>query len=389
MAKNITCGIDVGTHTTRVVILEHLKDSISPTVLGTGIAPTSGMRLGYITNIDLISKSIKQAVSEAERIAGLKIKRSYVSVGGISLDSCISFGSVIISKADKEVTHLDVSKALVESEENLELLNKKIIHIIPLMYKLDGKEIHGRPEGMKGAKLEVKTLFVTCLKQNIEDMVTAMAISGIEIQDIIASPIASSFVLLGDKQKTAGCGLVDIGSETVSLAVFENNTLMSIKVFPIGSMEITKDVALGLRIALEEAESIKVGSVIGDYPKKKVEEIIEARLNDIFELVDNHLKHLKRNGLLPAGIIIVGGGSEINKIEEIARTQLKLPIRVTPSDASINNKLKVRGPSWYTALGLALSQGENKDNISLSTSFGDNIKQVRKFFKSLLSQLLP
>lgn len=389
MAKHITCGIDVGTHTTRVVVVEYDKETRAPSVIGTGSAPTSGMRLGYITNIEAVTKSIKQARAQAEQACGMKIKQAFVSIGGISLESVTSIGSAIISKADTEVTHIDVTKALASSEENLEIPNKKIIHMIPLIYKLDSREVHGRPEGMKGVKLEVKTLFVTCLKQNIEDLVTAVALAGIEVQDIIAAPIASSLILLSEKQKTAGCALIDIGAETVCLTVFENNKLLSLQVFSIGSMDITKDVALGFRIALEEAESIKVGSVIGDYPKRKVDEIIEARLSDIFELVENHLKRLKRNGLLPAGVIIIGGGSHINRIDEIAKMQLKLPARIGPVDNSLNTKFKVQDGSWYTALGLALSQGNNRENISLSSGVGDNINQVRDFFKSLLSQLLP
>ncbi len=388
--RKTTVGIDIGTHTTRVVVTGYDKEGNTPEVLAIGSAPTVGMRLGYITNTDHVAHSIKEAATAAEKILGSKIRRAFVSIGGISLGSTISLGQVIISRADQEITHLDIEKALADSEENLEILNKKIIHIIPIGYKLDGKELHGRPEGMKGVKLEVKTLFITCLKQNIEDLVTALTIAGIDIEDIIASPIASSMILLSPKQKAAGCALVDIGAETVSIACFENNTLMSMQVFSIGSMDITKDVALGFRIALEEAESVKLGSVLGgDYPKKKVDEIIEARLSDIFELVGNHLKRLRRNELLPAGIVITGGGSSINRIEELARTALKLPCRVGPIDASINNKFKIRDASWYTAFGLSLSSGDGLTNTSIHNSIGDNVTQVKGFFKSLLSQLLP
>ena len=391
MAKtNYTCGIDVGTHTTRVAVVGYTKEDGSPYTIATGQAPTSGMRLGYITNVDSVSKSIKEALTVAEKTLGSKIKRAYISIGGISLGSVVSNGSVIISRADQEVTQLDISKALTDSEENLETLNKKIIHIIPVGYKLDGKDIHGRPEGMKGVKLEVKTLFITCLKQNIEDLIEALALSGIEAQDLIASPLASSVILLSTKQKAVGCALIDIGAETVSIAVFENGLLMSMQVFSIGSMDITKDVALGFRIALEEAESIKLGSVIGgDYPKKKIDEIIEARLGDIFELAGNHLKRQRRSELLPAGIIFTGGGAHIGRIEEIAKSQLKLPCRVGPIDSSITNKLKIRDWSWYTAFGLALSSGDGNTNSNIHVGIGDNVKQVKGFFKSLLSQLLP
>jgi cell division protein FtsA len=385
-----TVGIDIGTHTTRVVVLGRDKETDAPITLATGQAPTDGMRLGYINNIDLVADSIKKAVTEAEKTLGSRIRSASLSIGGISLGSVISTGEVIISRADQEVTQLDISKALAESEENLEIINKKIIHIIPLSYKLDGKDLHGRPEGMHGIKLEVKTLFITCLKQNIEDLATALALAGLEADDIVAAPLASSMVLLSNKQKAAGAALIDIGAETVSIAVFENNLLISLQVFSIGGMDITKDVALGFKIPLEEAESIKLGSVTGgNFPQRKVDEIIEARMIDIFELVYNHLKRIRRNELLPAGVVITGGGAHLTRIEEIAKAELKLPARVGPADPSLNARLKVRDSSWYTAYGLALSSTNDSSSNSIHGGVGDNIKQVRGFFKTLLSQLLP
>lgn len=386
--NNINVGIDIGTHTTKVVVTGFSKENNSPSLLAIGYSNTEGMRLGYITNVDQVADSIKKAVIMAENTLGHKIRKACVSIGSISLSSCVSTGSVIISRADQEITELDISKVLAISEEELEITNKKIIHIIPVSYKLDGKDIHGRPLGMHGIKLEVKTLFVTCLKQNIEDLVTALGLANIEILDVVASPLSLSTILLNTKQKIAGCALLDIGAETVSIAVFENNLLISLQVFPIGSMDITKDVALGFKITLEEAESVKMGSVLGgDFPKKKVDEIIEARLSDIFELVENHLKRIRRNGLLPAGIIITGGGSYISRIEELARKQLNLPAKVGPTDGTINNKFKIKDASWYGALGLALSTPTSANNIE--NSIGDNIKQVKGFFKSIFSQLLP
>jgi cell division protein FtsA len=388
--NNYTCGIDIGTNSTKVVVVGFDKSKSEPVVLATGISQTIGMRSGYVVNVDAISGSISKAVKQAENVLGIKIRRACVSIGGISLASTVSTGSVIISKADQEITNLDVTKVIANSEENLDIVNKKIIHTIPLAYKLDGKDIFIRPEGLKGIKLEVKTLFVTCLKQNMEDLITALALAKIDVDEITASPIVTGNILLGNKQKIAGCIIMDIGAETVSTAVFENGLPISVAVFPIGSMDITKDIALGLRISLEEAESIKLGSVIGgDYSKKKVDEIVEARLSDIFELVGNQLKRIRRNELLPAGIIIAGSGSYINNIAEIAKNQLKLPVKVGPIDSSLNNKFKVRDNSWYTALGLALSQSEEFSGDQPTNTTGENIIDVKNFFKNIFSQLLP
>lgn len=390
MAKRISVGIDIGTHTTRVIVLEHKNGESSPSLLGIGHSNTEGVRLGYITNIKNVSSSIRHAISNAEKNCGdIKIKKAYISIGGISLLSVTSVGSAIISKADGEITHLDVNKAISNSEENLDIPNRKIIQSMPIQYKLDGKEIHGRPEGMRGIKLEVKNLYITCLKQNIEDLVTAAAEAGIEILDIIPAPIATSNAVLTEKQKIVGSALLDIGAETVSICVFENNTPVSVAVFPIGGMDITKDVALGFRIDIDEAENIKLGSLMGNFPKKKLDEIIDARLTDIFELVENHLKRIKKNGLLPAGIIITGGGSYIQKIDEYAKRDLRLPARIGPVDSSIDSKFKIKDASWYTALGLALSLKNNQVNYDDNNILKGNIKQAREFFGSIFKQLLP
>lgn len=388
--NNYICGIDIGTYSTKVLVAIFEKGKKRPTILAAGTSETKGMRLGYITNVDEISESIKKATKQAENILGKRIRKAYVSIGGVNLSSSVSNGSVIISKADQEITSLDISKVIANSEENLNTTNKKIIHTIPLSYKLDGKDIFARPAGLHGVKLEVKTFFITCLKQNIDDLVTALALAKIEVEDIFASPMILGNVLLENKQKIAGCVLADIGFETVSSIVFENNLPISVQVFPIGSMDITKDIALGLKISLDEAENIKLGSITGgDYSKKKIDEIIEARLIDIFELVENQLKRLKRNQLLPAGIIMTGGGSLVSGIEDIAKNQLKLPAKVGGTDYSMNTKFKIRDNGWHTVLGLILSI--NSDGIigQSNGSLNGNIKEIKKFFKSIFSQLLP
>jgi len=149
----------------------------------------------------------------------------------------------------------------------------------------------GKPQGMRGTKLEVESLFITTFEQHLNDLVTAIENTGIAVEDIMASSLAASFVMLTKAQKRAGCVLANIGAETVSIVVFENSTPISIKVFPLGSNDITNDIALGLKIPLEEAEKIKRGGMSSaNYSKRKLDEIIAARLTDIFELIQAHLK---------------------------------------------------------------------------------------------------
>ena len=163
---------------------------------------------------------------------------------------------------------------------------------------------------------------------------------------------------------------------------------MTMHVFSIGSTDITNDIALGLKIPLEEAEGIKTGSVLGNYPQRKLDQIIEARLSDIFELVDNHLKKIKRSELLPAGAIIVGGGSNIAMIENLAKSMLRLPVTCATGDNLKIVSGKVRDSSWFPALGLCLA-GKDETSDSIGGSFGSSIRSAKNLFGSLMKQLLP
>ena len=277
-------------------------------------------------------KSIKTAVSQAEKSSKIKIKKAYVSIGGIGLSGITGKGLVMISKADSEITDLDVRNVLNTAESELSqsaLINKKIIFTIPLAYKIDEELLIGRPIGMHGVKLETRALFVVCLEQHLNDLIKVVEEAGVEVVDVMASILAASLVNLSKTQKVAGSVLVNIGSETTSIAVFENNIPISLEVFPIGSTDITNDIALGFRIPIDEAESLKIGSVSNSqYPKKKLEDMIREKIGDIFALVEAHLKKIGRSGLLPAGVILTGGGSNIAGIEDMARTYFKLPSKL-------------------------------------------------------------
>lgn len=386
--RKLTVGIDVGTHTTRVVVAEYTSESPLPVILGTGIAESRGMRHGYVINSHEAVRSVKRALHEAEKASGITIKQVVVSIGGISLRSDIAQGSAIISKADSEVTALDVEKAIKESEQSLQLANRQIIFSNLLSCKLDSKDVLGRPEGMKGIKLETRVLYVTALEQHVEDLEAIMLEAGVEVIGIIPAQVAAAAVGLSERQKTVGVALVNIGAETVSLAVYENGLLIGLHVFSIGSSDITNDIALGLKIPLEEAESIKLGTTMSTFPKKKLDEIVEARLSDIFELVESYLRKIKRSELLPAGIIMTGGGSGLPLIEELSRSVLKLPTKIGAGEMITVAKGKLRDSSWFVSYGLTIlnrkpgSQGE-------TSSLGGLFQAARDSFKSLLKQFLP
>jgi len=374
ITRNISVGIDIGTYQVKVLIAEKQKDRKNPVIIGTGYSESKGLRHGYIINSIEATRSIRSAIEQAEKSSGVKIRNAYVSAGGIGLSSITASGDILISRGDSEITNLDLQKVIDSAQEEIPetyISNRKIIDDYILQYKIDGKQALGNPIGLKGAKLEAKVLFVTILKHHYSDLVQSIQDSGIKVLDILPTPIAASFVTLTKTQKIAGCVLANIGSETVSIVVFENGAPISLEVFPIGSTDITNDIALGLRIPLEEAESIKRGAITASqYPKKKLDEIIEARLSDIFELIEAHLKKIGRNGLLPAGIILTGGGSGLTSIEDLARVYLRLPSRLAQynyqkNDTNGNAKAVsgIKDSTWSVSYGLA--------TMGLHSEYGD------------------
>lgn len=385
MSSHITAGIDVGTYEVRVVVAEQNSENALPTILGTGRAESKGLRHGYIINTADVTKSVASAIRQAEKSSGVKIKKVFISIGGVGLSGINSQGSTIVAKANQEVTDADIEQAVLAAEEsipNVLMQNRKIIYSIPTSWKIDGKMVLGRVLGMKGIKLETKTLFVSCIESHLDDLVEAVEATGVEVIDVVASPIAASFITLSKSQKIAGCVLANIGAETVSIVVFENSIPISLEVFPIGGSDITNDIALGLKISLEEAESIKLGGVTTtSYSRKRLEDIISARLGDIFELIEAHLKKIGKSGVLPAGIIITGGSSAIGLIEDLARSYLRLPSRIASLSIS-NDRFQVKDSSWSVAYGLCIISNlpDEEERLGLK-------KQSQNIFKKVLQTL--
>ena len=382
--RNITTGIDIGTSHVRVVVAEY-KDGGMPEIIGTGTVESRGLRHGYIVTIPEAIESIRKAVFKAEKASGVSIKKAFVAIGGLSLESSLETATVFISRADNEVGEIDISNVVDASEEQINSsANRQIIHAIPTEFRLDGETVLGKPTGMKGSRLEVTTLFVTCLTQHLNDFVQAVEEAGVQVEDIMASPIAASFVTLTKRQKTAGCVLANIGAETLSVAVFENNIPISLKIFPIGGEEITNDIALGFKIPLEEAEAVKTGEQLHSYPKKKLEDIIHARLSDIFDLIDAHLKKIKKNALLPAGIIITGGSSAIPLIDDFAKTSLHLPSKIALPEF-IKNARSIDA-RWSVAYGLCIMgiDAENEESAGMKI-----VRKTKNSTLAWLKQFLP
>jgi cell division protein FtsA len=400
MSKKFSVGIDIGTYQVKVIVTEQneeAEDSSSPLrIIGVGLAESRGLRHGYIINCRDVTKSLSSAVEQAEKTSGQKIRNATISIGGIGLSSITTAGSIMTSKSDSEITELDVSNAIANAEEDLPksvTQNKKILHTIPLSYKIDGKVVFGEPIGMHGDKLEVKVMFIVCTEHHFNDLVQAVEDLDINVTGYIASPLAGAVAVSTKTQRIAGCVVANIGSETVSVVAFENNLPISLEVFSIGGTDITNDIALGLRISLDEAEEVKIkqSDIENEinYSRRKLDEIIVARLSDIFDLIEAHLKKIGRSGLLPAGIILTGGTSGLSTIEELAKATLRLPTKIASMNFSadqIKNGL-VRDSSWLVAYGLCLIKSNRNGDYPFIAENGVEINhgqlwdKVSHFFK--------
>ena len=416
--RNLAVGIDVGTHQIKVLVTELEPQEFQsergsgalgmPRILASASIETKGMRHGYVTNVQELAKCIRTVVNMAEKNSGIPIKKAYVSIGGVGLGAIVSVGSVVTTKADSEITDLDVKRAVEESEKELPstyILNRKIIHSIPLEYKVDGRKVLGRPHGLKGVKLEARVLYITCLAHHFTDLLEAFDEANVEMRDIVAAPIAASLVALTKTQKIAGCVLLNIGSETSSIIVYENNIPVSMEIFPVGSNDITNDIALGLKVSIEDADLIKMSvstdtpssssnSSLPSFSRKKLDEIIIARLSDIFDLIEGHLKKIDRNGLLPAGIILTGGGSGLANIEELAREALRLPSKRHSLKLEGNLKGIAREFEWAVAYGLTIlafsSSADERGGINLDGLSASGIfKKLKKVVGGWIKQFLP
>lgn len=384
----VVTGIDIGTSHIKVVVGERAHNEPYPNIRTIVSVENNGMRRGYIESSQDVAQSISKAISLANKQSGHQIDRVVIGVHGLGLTSIQSTGHAVITRADSQVTTLDTDRAIQNSEDTLpEQKNQKIIHTIPQKWKLDNKEVPTKILGLTGGKLEVKTLFVTYQEQQIDELHSIFESLGIDVDDTIASPIAASLCVLSKKERTIGSCVIDLGAEITTMIVYEYSVPLVVHSIPIGSNDITHDIALGLKVSLDDAEKMKRGNYEGNISKRKIDEIIRARITEIFELVDAQLRKIHRSGLLPAGAIIVGGGSNQKLVLDLAKEILRIPVKTESQELNLITKGKLKDPSLGAAFGLAFLQS----NVS-SGQVGNIKETLTQSFRSVvnfLKQFLP
>lgn len=393
MKKSIfAIGVDLGTESIKAVALEISSANSVPVVLGVGGSIARGFRKGSIINPEEAAVSINEAITFLMKSSGVPKKNIYAGTGGLGISFQKSKGLVVISRADGEVSREDIKRTVLASEGGLSRLqNKEILHRAPLLYKVDNEMPSQDPSGLSGSKLEVETMFVLAQSTTIKSVIKSFEETDIEVEEIVASPFLVSRAILEKREMEVGVLVLDLGASTTSISIFEDGLPFSLEVLPVGSGHITQDIAVGFQIDLDEAEKLKLDFKGydksskqdelsgGKYSKKKLADIIEARFDDIFELVEKHLKRVDRTGLLPAGIVIVGGGANFPGVEELAKNYLKLPARVGHPLGIDGGKELIKNPAWSTAVGIALYGLENSKNPFMRGKSGAFLRWLRTF----------
>jgi len=390
MQKKFYTGIDIGTYHVKVVIATPAeKPDLPMHILGTGTAVSKGLRHGYIVDTREALHGIREAIARAESVAHVKLVSARVAMGGVGLEDLRSTGEISLTPSGGMVTNHDIERVIAESEKraSTKLANKSVLHSFPLEYRIDGAKVLGSPVGLQGAKLSADTILITMLAKHRDDTIAAVEMAGVEVEAVMASPIAASLVTLTKAQRTAGVVLANIGSETLTIVVYDNDIPISVKVFPIGGNVITESLALSFQMPLPEAEQAKRGAITGsDISNKKLQTIIDSRMKDMFALINGHLKAIGKSRLLPAGIVITGGGSGIATSVDIAKSILKLPSQVSqigflPRSSSVD-------ATWAVAYGLC-RWGYGEDLADEGQSLRDVLKGGWDSFKSTLGSFLP
>lgn len=417
MRENLIAGLDIGSLETRLVIGQRVDTEAGAKlqIIGAVAVPSEGVSKGIINSIEDTTASISAVLEKAERLLGAPISSAWVGINGPNLKCQSSRGVVAVSRSDSEINSEDVNRVIEAAQALAVPPNYEILHVIPSKFIVDSQEDIKNPVGMTGIRLEVITLIIQNLTSQIKNLTKAIYHTGLNIDDLVFSPLASAGVALTPKQKEIGAAIVNIGAATTSIAVFEEGELLHAAVLPIGSSHITADIAIGLRCPINLAEKIKVryGSAKSEQFNKKdeidindlvqeenltdeitvisqryVSEIIEARVEEIFEKIDAELKKVDRSGMLPAGVCLVGGGAKLADIVEIAKKKLRLPVALGANRSVATVVDKVNDLEYLTALGLVVWGEQMTKDIAPKKGmsklpFQKGIDTIRGLFSSL------
>ncbi|MFA5358877.1 MAG: cell division protein FtsA [Patescibacteria group bacterium] len=414
--EEIIAGLDIGSSAVRMVVGQRSPEQ-KLNIIAAAEVPAEGITKGTVVSIEEAVNSISRCLEKTEKIAGVKIESAWVGISGSHILCQESKGVVAVSRSDGEISEDDVDRAIEAARTVATPSNYEILHVIPKSFTIDGQTNIKDPVGMSGIRLEVDSQIIQGLSPQIKILTKCVYRTGLDIDDLVLSILASSEAVLTNRQKDLGVVLVNIGAATTSIIVFEEGNVLHTSILPRGSEDITKDLAIMLRVSIDTAEKIKIdyGTALAkDVTKKEeinladfdstlneadaiasrkyVAEIIEARVEEIFEKIDVELKKVDRSGSLPAGVVLIGGGAKLPGIVDVAKRKLRLPACLGFAQNLTAAIDKVQDLGFLTAVGLVawgdqLTKGQKK-GFSFSR-FGGSVSQVREKIRGWFRDIMP
>ncbi len=385
-------GLDIGTTKVRAVVA-HIDSSTGvPTIVGIGQAANTGMRKGVVVNLQGPGKAIDEALGEAERMSGYQVHGATIGVNGAHILTTHADGMVAVGASDHEITPEDLDRIKEVATLGKVPANRDILDVVPHAYKLDGQDNIKDPIGMTGTRLEIDAHVISALTPYLVNVEKAAESAQVEPHGIIPTSVAAARAVLNEQQIENGVAVIDLGGTTTSIAVYEEGDLQYVGVVPIGGNSITNDLAIGLKTDPEIAEQVKIkhacalshsesegisvkhNGEIYSFKTDEINEIVEARLEEIFEGVQAHLKKAGRAGKLPSGVVLTGGGSKLKHMPEYAKEALGLAARLGHPSGFGGVADDIDKSEFATAIGLMLTDAEQASSAPSKRGSGVKFK---------------
>jgi len=399
-------GIDIGTTTVRCVVGHIDATTGTPTVVGVGQAPNSGMRKGVVANLTGPAQAIDNALGEAERMSGYQVDAASLSINGAHILSTKADGMIAVGAMDHEIVSEDLAR--IEEVATLGKIpaNREILEVVPHSYRLDGQDNIKDPFGMNATRLEINANVVSALAPHLSNLQRSADLAKVATHTITPAVLGAAKAVLGEQQLENGVAVIDLGGATTSIAVFEEGDLQYVAVIPLGGVNITNDLAIGLKTDPEIAEKVKVGHACATARKNderisikqeketfgfdsaEVDEIVEARLDEIFEAVQKELKKAGRAGQLPSGVVLTGGTAKMKGIADYAKEKLGLAARVGKSSGYGGVAENIGEPEFATAVGLMLLDAQSGESNLHASSSAYNGKAAIKQASGFISKFM-
>lgn len=392
--RRVITGLDIGTTKICAIIAEVTQEN-NVDIIGIGLSPSHGLRKGIVVDIDETSKAIKEACNKAERMAGISVNSVYVGIAGSHISSLNSHGVVAVTGEEKEIKDSDIQRVMEAAKIIPLSAEEEIVHVLAREFIVDGCTGIRDPLGMSGIRLEVETHIVTGSSTSIQNLVKSVHRAGLDVEDIVLEPLASSESVLTEDEKELGIALVDIGGGTTDIIIFQQGSIYFTSVLPVGGNHVSNDIAVGLRTPIREAENLKIkhGCAIADsvdeeeyievvsasgkniekVQRKALCEVIEPRMQEIFNLVRRELDRVGPRDLTPAGIVLTGGASLLEGADRLASQVIGLPARLGEPE-------HISGLSDVIDNPVYLKKGDKVPKAIFATAVG-LVEYGKKYFK--------